>query len=325
MNNCSSGIEPIFALEYNRNILQEDNTTKQEKVENDAWNLFKSSKYYKGKVPDYFVETNDLEPDDHINVQAVVQKWCCSAVSKTLNLPVGYDFEKFKEIYWKVYRKGIKGCTTYIPNSILGSVLEVKKDEKTEKKSAKKELNEFLGVWKNTDKGDLILGDVQLPSEYPMRGFKMTSEGKKWYISMAFKDKKCTRPFGIFVTTNARESKVETFDAIDKLTNLATNEGINPELIAKNTDKMIGQTNVNKLCRTVGLLMRHNVKLIKIIKVLDNVEVPVSSFIFRIKKFLMQWVEEIPANGERCPECGEAVVYRDGCKSCSGCFWSKCA
>jgi len=326
MNNCSSGIEPIFAIEYIRHIKQDDGTILDEVVENDAWNLYKDSEFYDGTKPDYFIETADLNSEDHINIQAVVQKWTCTSISKTINLPVDIDFNDFKDIYWSVYNRGLKGCTTYRPNSILGSVLEIKTEAKEEGIKAKEELNEFFEQWKGQEKGDVVQEDVELPSEYPMRGFKLTAENKKWYINLAFKDKYCTRPFAIFVSTNNRESAVDTFDAIDKLNDLGLRQGINPKLIEKNIKKMKGQSNVNKLCRCIGLLMRHNVKLLEIIKVLDEIKtITVGSFIFRLKKFLMNFIDEIPTNGIPCPECGEPISYRDGCSSCDHCMWSKCA
>ena len=325
MNNTSSGVEPIFALDYERHVLQNDGTKKTELVENDAWNLYKNSEFYDGNVPEYFVLTEDLNPMDHISVQAAVQKWCCTSISKTINLPVDIPFKDFKNVYLDAYHNKLKGCTTYRPNSVLGSVIEVKKEIKDEQKSAKKEQKEFFDIWKDHDKGNIVHDNVDIPPEYPMRGYKITSEGKKWYVNVAFKDKKGTRPFALFVNTNNREAEVNTYDAIEKLEILAHKKGISRELIDKNKDKCNGQTNVNKIVRTLGLCLRHNVKIIDVIKTLDNVDVPISSFIFRIKKFLMMFIDEIPANGKECPECGSPVVFRDGCESCSECFYSKCS
>jgi len=325
MNNTSSGIEPNFALEYTRKIKADDGSDFFETVETDAWNLYKNSEYYDGTVPDFFETAQDLKPLDHIRIQAAVQKWICTAVSKTTNCPIDISFEDFKEIYDFAYNNGLKGCTTYRPNDIIGSVLEVKKEEKNTKKDKAKEQKEFFDVWKKQESGLVQYDNVSLPSEYPMKGYKIKSEGKKWYVHVAFKDKQCTNPFAIFVSTNNRETEVNTYNALDKLNTLAYNSGISKNVVEDNNQKSASQTNVIKVCRAIGMLLRHNVPIIQIIKTLDNVDVPVSSFIFRMKKFLMMFIEEVESNGSKCPECGAAIEFRDGCQSCSECFWSKCA
>lgn len=323
MNNCSSGIEPNFALEYTRKILGADGNEFFETVETDAWNLYKNSEYYDGTIPDFFVTAQELSPIEHINIQAAVQKWCCTAVSKTINCKEDISFDEFKGIYDLAYEKGLKGCTTYRPNNVLGSILEVKKEQ--DPKTAKEEQDEFFEAWKEHEDGQVRTDDVSLPSEYPMKGYKIRSEGKKWYIHVAFKDKKCKKPFALFATTNNREREVDAYNTIEKLTYLAEKSGINKDLIELNAQKSSVQTNVNKVCRMIGLLLRHNVSIVEIVKTLDNVEVPVSSFIFRIKKFLLGFVDEIEPNGLKCPECQAPIKYENGCQSCTECFWSKCA
>ena len=325
MNNCSAGIEPNFALEYTRNIKDDNGGTFQELIENEAWSLFKNSKYYNGEVPDYFITAQDLKPEDHLAIQAAAQKWMCTSISKTINCPVDISFEEFKNVYTSGWKLGLKGCTTYRPNDIIGSVLEVKKEQKDNKKSTAKEQREFFDIWKDQVNNLVVYDNVSLPSEYPMKGYKIKSEGKKWYIHVAFKDKQCTKPFAIFVSTNNRESDINTYNAIEKLDDLAVKKGISLSVVEDNKQKSASQTNVIKICRIIGMLLRHNVQLIDIVKTLENVDVPITSFVFRIKKFLMSFIEEIPSNGVKCPECGEPVEYRDGCQSCTECFWSKCS
>lgn len=316
MNNISGGIEPIFALEYNRKVKQPDGTTKTEVVENLAWGDYKK-KFNTTNVPEFFETTDELNVDDHINMQAAVQKHNCSAISKTINVPVNYDFEDFKNIYIKAWKNGLKGCTTYRPNNVLGSVLE-----KTEGKNVKKQQKEFFEVWKDHDKDKVFVDDVTLPDEFPMKGFKIKSEGKKWYVSLSFKDKQMTMPFAIFVHTNNREGEIETFDAINRLEALALHEGVDVNIIDLNRKKMGGQTNVTKIARMLGLLLRHNISIVDIVEVLDGVNVPISSFIIRIKKLLMNYIED--EEGIKCYECGGKVKLVEGCLTCLNCGHSKC-
>jgi hypothetical protein len=133
-----------------------------------------------------------------------------------------------------------------------------------------------------------------------------------------------TRPFALFVHTNNRESEPLTYSTIEVLEALAKSEGIPQDHIDKNKTKCAGQNNINKLARTISLLLRHNVKIEFIVLALDSVEeVPLASFVFRVKKFLASFLDEIET-GEVCPECGASLVYREGCKNCSECSYNKC-
>ena len=58
-------------------------------------------------------------------MQAVAQRWIDSSISKTINVPEDTSFEDFKEVYMYAYDTGCKGCTTYRPNDVTGSVLSV--------------------------------------------------------------------------------------------------------------------------------------------------------------------------------------------------------
>jgi ribonucleotide reductase alpha subunit len=314
MNNVSGGMEPFFALEYNRKVKQEDGSETTQLIENYAWSKYKE-KFGGDETPDYFETTENLTVENHIDMQSELQKFVCASISKTINIPADYDYEKFKNVYIDAWKKNLKGCTTYRPNLILGSVLSTKE---------KKEQDDFYEIWKSHETGKVIFDDVTLPDEYPMYGYKIKSEGKKWYVHCCFKDKSMKHIFAMFIQTNSREPDINTFDIIDRLEKLAIDEGVSIDLINKNRKKMIPQTNVTKIARTISMLFRHNIKLDKIIDVLDSIDVPVSSFIYRIKKFLLGFVDDGDTTNKVCPSCNETLVFKEGCKSCLSCGWSKC-
>ena len=128
-DNVSSGIEPVFALAYTRKVLQPDGTRTEEEVSDYALRRFRAQFGEAAALPDYFVTAQDLTPVEHIRMQAAVQRHVDSAISKTVNVPEDISFEAFQEVYLDAYRSGCKGCTTYRPNAITGSVLEVKPAE----------------------------------------------------------------------------------------------------------------------------------------------------------------------------------------------------
>ena len=127
--NVSSGIEPVFAYSYHRKVLQKDGTKREEEVIDFAVNLWKE-KFGNKEFPDYFVNAQTLSPTDHVKMQAAAQKWIDSSISKTINCPEDISFEEFKEVYMAAWDQGCKGCTTYRPNAVTGSVLSVDTSEK---------------------------------------------------------------------------------------------------------------------------------------------------------------------------------------------------
>jgi len=124
-DNVSSGIEPIFALAYTRRVKNPDGTLREEEVSDHAVRRYRALFGAEAELPGYFVTAQTLEPRDHVRMQAAVQRNVDSAISKTVNCPEDISFEAFKHIYLDAYESGCKGCTTYRPNAITGSVLEV--------------------------------------------------------------------------------------------------------------------------------------------------------------------------------------------------------
>ncbi|MCV6823661.1 MULTISPECIES: adenosylcobalamin-dependent ribonucleoside-diphosphate reductase [Halocynthiibacter] len=122
--NVSSGIEPVFAYAYTRKVLQKDGSRTEEEVVDYAVNLWRE-KFGDKELPEYFVNAQTLAPLDHVRMQAAAQKWIDSSISKTINCPEDISFEDFKEVYMAAWDQGCKGCTTYRPNDVTGSVLSV--------------------------------------------------------------------------------------------------------------------------------------------------------------------------------------------------------
>ncbi len=129
-DNVSSGLEPVFSFKYTRNVLMPDGTRQAEEVTDYAYRLFRRLRGENVPLPDYFVDAQTLSPADHVVMQATVQAYIDSSISKTINCPEDLPFEAFKDVYIQAYETGCKGCTTYRPNDVTGAVLEVKPKEK---------------------------------------------------------------------------------------------------------------------------------------------------------------------------------------------------
>lgn len=122
-NNASNGIEPSFSHKYSRNIIRAGRKTK-EKVDVLSFELLAyrllvnpdADPYAEStdqRLPDCFVDANLIHPRAHVDIQAAVQKWVDSSISKTINVPGDFPYDAFKEIYLYAYEKGLKGCTTF--------------------------------------------------------------------------------------------------------------------------------------------------------------------------------------------------------------------
>ena len=137
-NNASNGIEPSFAHHYARNIIKPGRKTK-EKVDVYSYELLayralhnlegESFDSIQQQLPDYFITSDTVTPQQHVDVQAAAQKWVDAAISKTANVPSDYPFEKFKHIYQYAFDKSLKGCTTFRFNpEVFQGVLVQEKD-----------------------------------------------------------------------------------------------------------------------------------------------------------------------------------------------------
>jgi ribonucleoside-diphosphate reductase alpha chain len=148
--NVSSGIEPVFAFSYKRKVLQPDGSRTEEIVQDYAVAAYRDYLIESGlddeemqavmagdfDLPSTFVTAQTLLPEHHVRMQAAVQKWVDSSISKTVNLPEDISFEDFKAVYRSAYDQDCKGCTTYRPNDVTGSVLSVEEKPKGEAKWA---------------------------------------------------------------------------------------------------------------------------------------------------------------------------------------------
>lgn len=133
--NVSSGIEPIFALGYERKVMQKDGSKITEVVEDYGVTKWKADNPTT-PLPDSFVTAQTLSPSAHVKMQAAAQRWVDSSISKTVNVPEDINFDDFKQVYLDAYDSGCKGCTTYRPNDVTGSVLTATEEGQIEEGGA---------------------------------------------------------------------------------------------------------------------------------------------------------------------------------------------
>jgi ribonucleoside-diphosphate reductase alpha chain len=122
-NNVSSGIEPIYALEAERNVRGSDLKLQKFAVCDPAYALWLAGRHKKSELPDYFVTADELPARAHLEMQSCLQRLVDNAISKTVNLPRNATVDDVSDVYSRAYELGMKGCTVFRPGSRHGQVL----------------------------------------------------------------------------------------------------------------------------------------------------------------------------------------------------------
>jgi ribonucleoside-diphosphate reductase alpha chain len=199
--NVSSGIEPVFAYSYTRKVLQKDGSRTEEEVVDYAVQMYREKFGEDADLPEYFVNAQTLAPMDHVRMQAAAQKWVDSSISKTINVPEDISFDDFKDVYMEAWDTGCKGCTTYRPNDVTGSVLSVDENKKTEDKPE---------VLADANAGDVIYmtEPLERPTELEGATYKLKWPDSEHAIYITINDivhGGQRRPFEVFINSKNME------------------------------------------------------------------------------------------------------------------------
>ena len=207
--NVSSGVEPIFDLSYTRRVRDVGDSYREEVVEDYAHRRFRRLAGANAPLPAAFVTALALDPSAHLAMQAALQKHVDSAISKTINCPVDMPFEAFESIYRQAYALGLKGCTTYRPNPVTGSVLEAAPAVERSAPAGPVEMPErSLAATPRT--GDVVYMARPLERDSVLPGFtyklKWQASDHAIYVTMNDIEREGRRrPFEIFINTKNLE------------------------------------------------------------------------------------------------------------------------
>jgi len=331
-DNVSSGLEPVFSFRYTRNVLMPDGSRKTEEVSDYAYRLFHRLKGETAALPDYFVDAQSLAPGDHLVMQAAVQKYVDSSISKTINLPADIEFDSFKDIYLQAYELGCKGCTTYRPNDVTGAVLTVKKETPTREPelplpapAAKPaDIYEAGGVVYMTQ-------PLSRPESLPGQTYKI-----KWpdgehamYITIndVIQDGR-RRPFEIFINSKNMEHYAWTV-GLTRMISAVFRRGGDVSFVVEEMKAVfdprggawMGGKYVPSLLAAIGDVIEHHM--------IDTGFMPARDS--GPQEIAQRRVANLPTAGAvaarmaQCPKCGEASLIRvEGCDQCTSCGYSRC-
>ncbi len=315
--NVSSGIEPVFAYAYTRKVLQKDGSRTEEEVEDYAVKLWRE-KFGDKELPEYFVNAQTLAPIDHVRMQAAAQKWVDSSISKTINCPEDIDFEAFKEIYLEAWDTGCKGCTTYRPNEVTGSVLTV--SEKVESQpvdEAPDHAGEVVYLSEPLDRPENLQGQT----------YKIKWPESEHAIYITLNDVVIgghRRPFEVFINSKNMEHFAWTV-ALTRMISAVFRRGGDVSFVVEELKAVfdprggawVGGKYIPSILAAIGgVIERHMIE---------------TGFISGEGMGLKTDPQaEAIAVGERprapaCPNCGQyAMRMIEGCMTCGDCGHSKC-
>lgn len=320
--NVSSGVEPIFAPSYTRKVLENDGVTRREEVVEDyAVKLYREYRESNGMDvepnPENLVTAQTLTPKDHLVMQAAVQRWIDSSISKTINCPEDIDYEDFKEVYLEAYRTGCKGCTTYRPNAVTGSVLSVKPEEKSD------------DVDEGPQPPEL---DVSMPYPRPEvldgETYKLKWEGSNIYVTINHhKDPNGVPiPFEIFI--NSKEmAHFQWTVALTRMISAVFRRGGDVTFVVEELKNVFdpngGAWMSGKYIPSFIALLGHTLEThMKSIGYIQQDETLISEEVEQV--FSPSDVEHV-GKPTQCPQCkGFNVVVTSSCPTCRDCGHSKC-
>ncbi|MBE7635673.1 adenosylcobalamin-dependent ribonucleoside-diphosphate reductase [Sneathiella sp. P13V-1] len=333
-DNISSGLEPVFSFSYTRNVLMPDGTRKSEEVSDYALRLFRRLNGEDALLPDYFVDAQILTPEDHVKMQAVVQDYIDSSISKTINCPEDISFDQFKDIYMQAYDQGCKGCTTYRPNDVTGAVLEASQSGQKTDEQASLPLDEPTPRPKDSfEAGGVVYMTRPLdrPGTIPGQTYKLKwpESNHAMYITLndIIQDGR-RRPFEIFINSKNVEHFAWTV-ALTRMISAVFRRGGDVSFVVEELKAVFDPRGgawvqgkyVPSLLAAIGDVIETHLIQIGFLPEKQSPDKQNSAH------------QVMPVGGapqktglqRQCPECGELSLIRsEGCDTCSSCGFSKC-
>ena len=329
-DNASNGIEPPFSWNYMRKKRNDDDTVTEYTVEDHAWRLYRNLGGDTNNLPDYFVSALSMSAADHLAMMVEIQPLIDTAISKTVNIPVDYSFDDFKNLYMLAWKGRLKGLATYRPNTTLGSVLsETKAPEKAVAvaDACSSCVDPMKMVIEKRPKGSLAA--VAEKMDY------WTQEGhKRLYLLVSFlpvqmpdgsfKD----RAIEFFMPVGQSGESQQWMTATMRLLSLAARGGFLERALVdmRKVAWDRGPVRLGTHTKDDGTVipMWHDSEVAAMAYAIQNILESRNSKADGPSDFTKPEIEPQTAMmaGKKCGECGaHAVIKVDGCMRCTACNW----
>jgi len=346
-DNVSSGIEPVFSFRHTRNVLMPDGTRREEEVADYAYRMFRRVKGEFAPLPDYFVDAQVLSPEDHVVMQATVQKHIDSSISKTINVPAEIPFDRFKDVYLQAYALGCKGCTTYRPNEVTGAVLAVREQAAPGSglRAAPKQPELPLPPPAPTaspkpadifEAGGIVYMTQPLsrPEALPGQTYKISWPESEHALYITLNDivqDGRRRPFEVFINSKNMEHYAWTV-ALTRMISAVFRRGGDVSFVVEEMKAVFDPRGgawmngkyVPSLLAAIGdVIERHMIEIGFLPS--RTQRAAISDQKVAAGNVLISDQRSVTTRMAQCPKCGEAALIRiEGCDQCTSCDYSKC-
>jgi ribonucleoside-diphosphate reductase alpha chain len=301
--NVSSGIEPIFSVRYGRKVLRADGSSRTENMTDYAAALWWRMKGEGAALPASIITVEQLKPSAHLAMQAAVQRHVDSSISKTVNIAEDLPFETFKTVYEEAYDLGLKGCTTFRPNGVTGSVLS----------STPESLRQPEHVADAMPAREEVLSGFSYKLKWPETDHAI-------YITINdIVENGHRRPFEIFINSKNMEHFAWTV-ALTRMISAVFRRGGDVSFVVEELKAVfdprggqwMGGRYVPSLLAAIGgVIERHMVE---------------TGFMNRQADQRFAIVEKDGEQRLSCPRCsGQSLMFQEGCATCLSCGFSKCS
>ena len=317
--NVSSGIEPVFSFRAERRVLQPDGSHETHEIVDYAYRLYRDMFGAESALPDYFVDAQSLPAEAHLAIQAAAQEYIDSSISKTINLPEDTSFEAFKDVYAQAYAMGCKGCTTYRPNPVTGSVLSVSSETpKAENPAPAPEIQED---------GDVVYMAEPLDRPGALEGLtyklKWADSDHATYITIndVIDAAGRRRPFEVFINSKNMEHYAWTV-ALTRMISAVFRRGGDVSFVVEELQAVFDPRGghwvegryVPSILAAIGGVIEQHMREIGFLTGAPASEDGALGGTGSAKRL-----------GSLCPSCGQpSLVRREGCDTCENCGWSRC-
>ena len=268
-----------------------------------------------------FVTALEMSVDDHMEMLAAIAFNVDMSVSKTINVPEDYPFNKCKDIYTKCWLAGIKGCTIFRPNPLRQGVLVTPSQDKQER-SEERPISEFTLA-----RGDVICCDDSLVG---MKRKLTTGCGtmhlQAWY------DPDTGDIMEVFVGRGSSGGCEKNLTAMTRLISVALRGGVPFAYVMDQLESCGGcdayrarrvtkhDTSPGSSCATAIAIALKDMQASIYADMYDEDDEPIVEQTVTVTTEVIHDDRDKP----KCPECGAEITFEGGCNICKNCGWSKC-
>ena len=330
LSGVSSGIEPVFDFAMKR-----VDRTGEHILYHPLFKEWKDA--HDGEpVPDYFASSNDLRPEDHVRVQAVVQEFTDSSISKTVNAPNSYEVADVEELYTLAYDLGCKGITFFRDGSrtpVLSRVEEKKEedvDKAAPKDAEKQQANSAaVPVEMHPRKRPAVVEGVTVK--------KVTARGDLYVTINSDGEGQDRRPIEIFLTLGKAGTADQAYlEALARSITLGLRSGVPIKEHYKHLRGIgsidvtgIGPNRVLSVPDAIAQVIAEIYDIPTGTNGMNGAGAAAAEEASVVQLGLSGAQAANPSHesrhGEICPDCGAAgVVYEEGCEKCLVCGYSRC-